>query len=101
MASKFSNRIGVIALSVALFLISAGGVSYAERPSHDGKVLLFGNLHAHSKLSDDIHGAGNEMNEESGFEGVFVFVGNEAADGANHVGIGPSGTLDERQHQRH
>ena len=32
-----------------------------DRPQHDGKVVLFGNLHAHSKLSDDIENAGDEM----------------------------------------
>lgn len=43
----------------------------AQRPTHDGKVVLFGNLHAHSKLSDDISGAGNEMLPSKAFQYAF------------------------------
>ena len=38
------------------------------RPSHEGKVVLFGNLHAHSKLSDDIAGAGDELLPSEAFK---------------------------------
>ena len=32
-----------------------------QRPTHDGKIIMFGNLHAHSKLSDDVTNAGDDM----------------------------------------
>jgi len=35
--------------------------SLPERPQHEGKVVLFGNLHAHSKLSDDVDGEEDEL----------------------------------------
>lgn len=45
---------------ISCFIVAAAAVS-AERPKHDGKVVLFGNLHAHFKLSDDIRNVGDEM----------------------------------------
>src|SRR5688572_13045464 len=35
----------------------SAGQPTANRPSHDGKTLLFGNLHSHSVLSDDVSDA--------------------------------------------
>ena len=34
---------------------------FPDRPQHAGKIVLFSNLHAHSKLSDDIENAGYEL----------------------------------------
>ncbi len=51
-----------------LFIIIAlSTTAWAEKPSHDDKVVLFGNLHAHSKLSDDIKHVGDEMLPDKAF----------------------------------
>lgn len=54
------GRLALLALAIA----SVG----AAPPSYDGKVVLFGNLHAHSKLSDDIRNVGDEMLPIRAFE---------------------------------
>jgi hypothetical protein len=51
-------RTTALSLATAFLFVSP---ALAERPSHEGKTLLFGNLHAHSKLSDDITSSGNEL----------------------------------------
>ncbi|MCI0364797.1 MAG: hypothetical protein L0219_13030 [Phycisphaerales bacterium] len=48
--------------------VTAANAQPTPRPAHDGKVVLFGNLHAHSKLSDDVNNAGNEMLPIRAFE---------------------------------
>lgn len=55
-------------LRMAVALIGVSTSALAEPPAFDGKVVLFGNLHAHSKLSDDISNAGNEMLPIKAFE---------------------------------
>src|SRR6187399_1340649 len=51
--NAFSRLVAV----VCLVLWSAGADAQQARPTFDGKVVLFGNLHSHSALSDDIaHG---------------------------------------------
>jgi hypothetical protein len=49
-----------LALSLLLF-VSGSSLLAANHPTHEGKVLLFGNLHAHSKLSDDVDNATDEF----------------------------------------
>lgn len=52
-------------------LLSLGFVAFtasAQPPTFEGKTLLFGNLHAHSRLSDDVHGAGADMLPMRAFE---------------------------------
>jgi len=49
-------------VAAAAVLVSGGlEPARAQRPKHRGKVAMFGNLHAHSKLSGDIQNAGDEM----------------------------------------
>lgn len=51
---------------LCFFLTSS---ALAERPQHDGKVVLFGNLHAHSALSDDVpQELMDEMSPKTAFE---------------------------------
>jgi len=55
-----------IATSFLVLSLLAGVLVPAEpglpdRPQHEGKVVLFRNLHANSKLSDDIENAGDEL----------------------------------------
>src|SRR5687768_13119010 len=44
-----------------------GATARADRPAFQGHVALFGNLHSHSKLSDDVEGAGDEMLPSAAF----------------------------------
>jgi hypothetical protein len=57
-------------MTVAVVLIGslAGPSAGAQSREFDGKVVLFGNLHAHSKLSGDITNAGAEMLPIRAFE---------------------------------
>lgn len=55
-------------LPLALLLLASSVTAVAEAPTYEGKVVLFGNLHAHSKLSDDIKNVGNEMLPIRAFE---------------------------------
>ncbi len=62
-------------IAASFFILSLlGGVwipadpCLPDRPQHEGKVVLFGNLHAHSKLSDDIKGAGDELLPSKAFQ---------------------------------
>lgn len=55
-------------LFLAILMLSGNILCIAERPSYESKVVLFGNLHAHSKLSRDISGAGDEMLPIRAFE---------------------------------
>lgn len=55
-------------LPLSLLLLASAVSVAAEAPSYEGKVVLFGNLHAHSKLSDDISGVGDEMLPARAFE---------------------------------
>ena len=48
----------------------------AESPSYKGKMVLFGNLHAHSKLSDDVRDPNNEMSPLQ----AFTFAGQNGVD---------------------
>jgi hypothetical protein len=50
----------LIALAVLASCISIVSAAI-QRPTHDGKTVMFGNLHAHSKLSDDVANAGDDM----------------------------------------
>lgn len=46
---------------------SSALLSVQTRPQHDGKVILFGNLHAHSTLSDDVSDNLTEAQPAKGF----------------------------------
>lgn len=43
----------------------------AQHPTHDDKVVLLGNQHAHSNLSEDVSGACNEMPHSKAFQYAF------------------------------
>ncbi len=45
-----------------------GEEAFSQTTAFDGKVVLFGNLHAHSKLSDDIRNAADDMLPVRAFE---------------------------------
>ena len=51
-------------------LLILGQIVEAQESTRNfsGKLVLFGNLHAHSKLSDDVEGAGDEMLPVHAFE---------------------------------
>lgn len=49
-------------------LAGEGAVAVRERPTHEGKVVLFGNLHAHSVLSDDVPDTLLEAKPLAGFD---------------------------------
>lgn len=51
-----------------LLLSPWGPGAYAQGREFEGKTVLFGNLHAHSKLSDDIANAGDDMLPIHAFE---------------------------------
>lgn len=68
MYRTFSNLVRLTALSVFLAVTSVASLCYAQRPTHDGKVLLFGNLHAHSQLSDDVQSTGDAMSPLKAFQ---------------------------------
>ncbi len=54
--------------SIDLLLFSFGtSLVFAEPPGYKGKIVLFGNLHAHSALSDDVHKPMTEMSPELAF----------------------------------
>jgi hypothetical protein len=61
MSFRAFNPNGLRSLFVILFLFVLINFCYAQRPSHDGKILLFGNLHAHSQLSADVESSDDEM----------------------------------------
>lgn len=57
------NRVRLRAFLRAAFIVYWTLAAFAQRPEHDGKVVLFGNLHAHSGLSGDFRkqGAPNRL----------------------------------------
>jgi hypothetical protein len=68
MRGKNGVRSALVALWSLLVLISFPTFSYAQRPTHEGKVLLFGNLHAHSQLSADVQSSDDEMLPSKAFK---------------------------------
>jgi hypothetical protein len=48
--------------------VPAAAAKGRARPTHDGKVALFGNLHAHSTLSDDVPDNTPDTTPQKGFE---------------------------------
>jgi hypothetical protein len=55
-----SAAINTLTVLTATFLTTVA-LGAIQRPAHDGKTIMFGNLHAHSKLSDDVTNAGDDM----------------------------------------
>ena len=47
--------------------VSEVAADQPERPEHEGKVVLFGNLHAHSAHSDDVKAAGDDLSPLAAF----------------------------------
>lgn len=58
-----------VVLLLALILCPCAAPANAQpaRSTRDGKVVLFGNLHAHSKLSDDVTHTGPDMTPAAAF----------------------------------
>ncbi len=48
-------------ITIISFLTTFATITNAEPPSYKGKMVLFGNLHAHSALSDDVSDPNNQM----------------------------------------
>lgn len=57
------RRLSLRAFLSATFIVFLTLAAFAQRPEHDGKIVLFGNLHAHSGLSGDFRkqGAPNRL----------------------------------------
>ena len=67
---RLSLRGNVLAFAIALLALLAVLPALAQPGpdhEHDGKVVMFGNLHAHSHLSDDIQPFDKNLSPRSGF----------------------------------
>ena len=54
-------------ITIISFLTTFATITNAEPPSYKGKMVLFGNLHAHSALSDDVSDPNNQMAPSQAF----------------------------------
>jgi hypothetical protein len=74
-----------------------------DKPSHDGKVVLFGNLHAHSTLSDDVPDTTADTTPQKGFEYARVHGLDFLAISDHHMAVDAAGrnwlTADEYQNK--
>jgi hypothetical protein len=60
--------LGCARMSASPTSTATASASHRDRPTHDGKVVLFGNLHAHSNLSDDVEVKLPEMVPDKAFD---------------------------------
>ncbi len=74
-----------------------------NRPTHEGKVVLFGNLHAHSTLSDDVPDTTADTAPQKGFEYAKAHGLDFLAISDHHMAIDAAGrnwlTADEYQNK--
>ena len=54
-------------LVVCFVVVLCGSTALADPPSYKGKMVLFGNLHAHSALSDDVSDPSSELSPLQAF----------------------------------